>query len=76
MKNPIIFFLLVTSVFVMSSCNDNPPPKQDESGVKIEGKKGGEMEINKDKLEIEGKKGGELKMDSNGVKVKNGKDTK
>ena len=50
------------------SCKE-PATKQDP-GVKIEGKKGGELETDKHKLEIEGRKGGELKIDSNGVKIK------
>ena len=55
------FLLLATS------CNSNSP--KEEPGVKVEGKKGGEMDMNKDGMKIEGKKGGELKMDSNGVKI-------
>ena len=51
----------------VSACNNNPP--KEEPGVKIEGKKGGDMKIDKNKLEIEGKKGGEMKIDSNGVKI-------
>lgn len=50
------------------SCNE-PATKQDP-GVKIEGKNGGKLETDKNKMEIEGKKGGELKIDSNGVRIK------
>jgi hypothetical protein len=64
-----LIFLSITSFFLAcSSCGE--PPKKEEPGVKIEGKKGGEMKVDKDKLEIEGKKGGELRADSNGVKIK------
>jgi hypothetical protein len=57
--------LLITGIY---SCNE--PAKKEEKGVKVEGQNGGEMKIDKDKLDIKGSKGGELKMDSNGVKVK------
>jgi hypothetical protein len=69
MKKSLILFFVAAQTISMVSCN-TPPPKEDP-GVKVEGKKGGEMEINKNKLEIEGKKGGELKIDSNGANIKN-----
>lgn len=71
MKIIIVSLYILAMALCFSACS-NPEPKP-EPGVKIEGKKGGELEINKKKLEIDGKKGGELKMDSNGAKMKDGK---
>lgn len=69
MKTLLMSWLFMSAIFTINSCDT--PQKKEEPGIKVEGKKGGDMEINKDKMEIEGKKGGELKIDSNGVKVKN-----
>ena len=75
MKRQFILLVLMASLFLFASCNDKEE-KKEEPGVKIEGKNGGNLEINKDKLQIEGSKGGELKMDSNGVKIKGKSDNK
>jgi hypothetical protein len=69
MKNALIFGAVV-SFLTFSGCNNQPEPKQNEGGVKIEGKKGGDLEINKKELEIKGQNGGKLKVDSNGAVAK------
>lgn len=68
MRQKMIFGALA-SVLTFASCNNQPEPKK-ENGVKIEGKKGGDLEINKGKLEINGQNGGKLKVDSNGAVAK------
>ena len=70
MKLIIVTLYILCMVLCASSCNNSQP--QPEPGVSIEGKKGGDLEINKKKLEINGKNGGELKIDSNGAKIKDG----
>jgi hypothetical protein len=67
MKKQAWVVFLSSALILLAGCNNNPP--KEEPGVKVEGKKGGEMKIDKDKLQIEGKKGGELKIDSNGAKI-------
>jgi uncharacterized lipoprotein NlpE involved in copper resistance len=66
MRQKMIFGALA-SVLTFTSCNNQPEPKKEEKGVHIEGKKGGDLEINKGKLEINGQNGGKLKIDSNGA---------
>lgn len=63
--------------FTFSSCEEKKGRAEaDKEGVNIEGKKGGELEINKeDGLHIEGKDGGELNIDKEGVEAE-GKDKK
>lgn len=64
----IVLIMLAFLPLAFYSCNE--PATKEDPGVKIEGKKGGELKTDKNKLEIDGKKGGELKIDSNGVKIK------
>jgi hypothetical protein len=63
----LMFVASLGLLLSVTACNNNPP--KEEPGVTVEGKKGGEMKVDKDKLEIEGKRGGELKIDSNGAKI-------
>ena len=69
MKKIILAYATLTT-FTLGSCNTEPPPKKDDGGLKIEGKKGGDLEINKSKLEINGSSGGKLKVDSAGAVAK------
>ena len=70
MKLIILALYILCMALCASSCNNSQP--QTKPGVHIEGKNGGDLEINKKKLEINGKNGGELKMDGNGAKIKDG----
>jgi len=63
--------------FTLGACEEKKGKAEaDKEGVHIEGKHGGELEINKeDGMHIEGKKGGELNVDKDGVEAE-GKDRK